>query len=345
MSNVLQPELETLYESLAGERPQPVLHWLGRDSVASLLTNLGSRRLALTHATLDDLPSLQADRAPPGRAGGPPPRRYPLATSTWCGSSPGFGPPSRLAPIPTNNSSCVVTPFGRCSAAYDGGTQGPRWPRRPRVKRQIRATIGLLEWLRDRGVTLASCDQGHLDAWLAAEGATLRRDVGHFVRWARANKLTNLELPAVRWSGPSEPIDAERRWDHARWLLRDDTVEGGDRVGGLLVLLYAQRASVISRLTVDDVDQHGTDVRLHLGTRPVVLPEPLGRLVLDLVATRRGHATVGDLGTSRWLFPGGQPGDRSAPAASPSDSAPLASTPARLDHPPSSSSRPSFRPR
>ena len=36
--------------------------------------------------------------------------------------------------------------------------------------------------------------------------------------------------------------------------------------------------------------------------------EPLAGLVLDLVATRHGHAALGDQGTSPWLFPGGQPG-------------------------------------
>lgn len=29
--------------------------------------------------------------------------------------------------------------------------------------------------------------------------------------------------------------------------------------------------------------------------------------MLALVATRRGHATLGDQGTSPWLFPGGRP--------------------------------------
>ncbi|WP_330358800.1 hypothetical protein [Streptomyces chartreusis] len=49
-------------------------------------------------------------------------------------------------------------------------------------------------------------------------------------------------------------------------------------------------------------------MRLRLGHEPVVLPEPLAGLALQLVATRRGHATLGDQGASRWLFPGGQPG-------------------------------------
>lgn len=49
-------------------------------------------------------------------------------------------------------------------------------------------------------------------------------------------------------------------------------------------------------------------MRLRLGREPVVLPEPLAILVQQLVATRRGHAALGDQGNSPWLFPGGQPG-------------------------------------
>jgi hypothetical protein len=45
-----------------------------------------------------------------------------------------------------------------------------------------------------------------------------------------------------------------------------------------------------------------------LGREPVVLPEPLAGLVLELAARRRGHAALGDQGTSPWLFPGGRPG-------------------------------------
>jgi hypothetical protein len=91
-------------------------------------------------------------------------------------------------------------------------------------------------------------------------------------------------------------------------LLHDDAVKPEDRVAGLLVLLYAQWPSAVSRLTLDHVQHRDDQVRLRLGREPVVLPEPLASLVLELVATRRGHAALGDQGTSRWLFPGGQPG-------------------------------------
>ena len=110
--------------------------------------------------------------------------------------------------------------------------------------------------------------------------------------------------------GRPEPgvIDTETRWEQARWLLHDDTVNTADRVAGLLVLLYAQPAA-------DDQPAHRRprrhkrpQVRLRLGREPVLLPEPLAELVRELVATRAGHAAVGDPRESPWLFPGGRPG-------------------------------------
>jgi hypothetical protein len=135
-----------------------------------------------------------------------------------------------------------------------------------------------------------------------------RREAGHFVRWARRHKLTSLDFPATRWDGPACVIDTEARWEQARRLLNDNAVKPADRVAGLLVLLYAQWPSVISRLTLDHVQATGSTVRLHLGREPVILPEPLATLVRQLAATRQGHAALGDQGTSPWLFPGGQPG-------------------------------------
>ena len=103
-------------------------------------------------------------------------------------------------------------------------------------------------------------------------------------------------------------IDTEARWDQARRLLRDATLKPEDRAAGLLVLLYAQWPATISQLTLGHVQATGDQVRIRLGREPVVLPEPLDALVLQLAATRRGHAAIGDQGTSAWLFPGGQPG-------------------------------------
>jgi hypothetical protein len=103
-------------------------------------------------------------------------------------------------------------------------------------------------------------------------------------------------------------IDTEARWEHARRLFHDESVKPEDRVAGLLVLLYAQWPAAISRLTLEHIEHRDNTVTLSLGREPIVLPEPLAALVLQLLATRRGHAVLGDQGTSPWLFPGAQPG-------------------------------------
>ncbi len=172
----------------------------------------------------------------------------------------------------------------------------------------ITAASAFLELLTRHDLTLATCGQPDLDRWLSRNQVPYRLAAGAFVRWATANKLAHLEFPATRWPGPTGPIDADQRSETARRLLHDDTLPVATRVAGLFVVLYAQRVTHIARLTVDDVATTGDRVGLVLGSVPVTLPDPMTRLVAELVATRRGHAVSGDSGKSRWLFPGGQPG-------------------------------------
>lgn len=54
-------------------------------------------------------------------------------------------------------------------------------------------------------------------------------------------------------------------------------------------------------------------VLLRLGREPIQLPEPLDGLARHLIATRRGHATIGDHGASPRLFSGGRPGQPISP--------------------------------
>jgi len=176
------------------------------------------------------------------------------------------------------------------------------------AQRNVRAAIALLDWLAARGLALQAARQGDLDTWMGEAQASHRTDAGNFVRWARRNKLTTLDFAAVKWSGPSGVIDTETRWEQARRLLHDDSLRPEDRLAGLLVLLYAQRTTVISRLTLSHLQPAGGQVLIRLGREPVVLPGPVDALALQVAATRRGHAALGDDGTSAWLFPGGRPG-------------------------------------
>jgi hypothetical protein len=212
------------------------------------------------------------------------------------------------------------------------------------AQRNIKAAIALLEGLAAQDLTLATAGQGDLEAWLTTAQAGHRTDAGNFVRWAKRNKLTRLDFAAVRWDGPSGVIDTETRWEQARRLIHDDTLRPEDRFAGLLVLLSAQTASAISQLTLDHVQTSGDEVRLRLGHEPVVLPGPLNTLARQVVAARRGHATIGDPGTSPWLFPGGQPGRPISAFRRPNGSANSASTPVELARPPCSTSPPSCPP-
>ncbi|WP_338896798.1 hypothetical protein WBG99_15030 [Streptomyces sp. TG1A-60] len=61
-------------------------------------------------------------------------------------------------------------------------------------------------------------------------------------------------------------------------------------------------------MTIENVEAGAHEIRLHLGDTPVQLPEPVAALARVVAANRKGHATIGTLAPSPWLFPGGQPG-------------------------------------
>jgi hypothetical protein len=176
------------------------------------------------------------------------------------------------------------------------------------VQQQVRSAVALFDWLDSRDLALGTCGQAHLDQWLSGSGNFRSRDAGHFVRWAARQRLTPVTIPAVKWQGPVQALDDEARWEAARRLLHDNTVNARDRLAGLLVLLYAQPVARVARLTTDHLTVSGTTVQIHLGPAPITLPEPVAGLARQLLGGKRGHATTGAAGPSPWLFPGGQPG-------------------------------------
>jgi len=305
----VRPELQALYENLAAvERPATVASWIKAEHTITVLGGLGSGKLPLAHDTLDRLgPAKTVEHL----------RAVLVATGALAARDEHM---VRLEGWVTQIIETRTDPDERYLLKRYALWHLMRRVRRRNkpetttynqaalIKARVRVAIELLDWLRNRDLTLSCADQGHLDTWLASEGATRRGDAGSFIRWAASQKLCNLALPATRWAGPSGVIDVDKRWEQARRLLGDDTVDTADRVAGLLVLLYAQRVAAISRLTLRHIEHNSDTVSLRLGARPIVVADPLAALVLDLSAARRGHAALGDQGTSPWLFPGGQPG-------------------------------------
>lgn len=303
----IRPELQDLYQALAAaDRPSTVAAWLDKSATTVILRDLAGQ--PLTHQSLDELPAgkpLEHLRSVLVAIGTLPPRDEQMARlERWITGV--------IAERDDPHEQQLLRRYAvwHLLRRLRHRTRGAEttYNQLVGVRQHVRAAITLLDWLTAHDLTLATARQGDLDTWLTSEEATLRREAGHFIRWANKQKLTRLDLPAVKWGGPSQAIDTEARWDQARWLLHDDTLKPEDRVAGLLVLLYAQWPAAISRLTVDHVQTNDKDVRLRLGREPIVLPEPLAELVLQVVATRRGKAALGDQGTSPWLFPGGQPG-------------------------------------
>ncbi|HVB43972.1 MAG TPA: hypothetical protein VNF47_14890 [Streptosporangiaceae bacterium] len=304
----IRPRFHALYQALsAAERPGTVAAWLDKSTAPSILRSLDAGT-ELTHATLDALPGGKAVehlRAVLVAVGTLPHRDEQMARlERWItGVTAGRDDPDQQHMLHRY----AVWHLLRRLRRRTGDTDTTH-DQLAGVRQHVRAAIAFLDWLTARDLALATCRQNDLDAWITSDQASRRRETGHFIRWARKQKLTRLDFPATRWGGPSRVIDTEARWAQARRLLHDGSLDPEDRVAGLLVLLYAQWPSVISRLTPGHVQADGEQVRLRLGREPVTLPEPLAGLVRELLASRRGHAAIGDRGTPTWLFPGGQPG-------------------------------------
>ncbi len=309
-SGQIRPELQVLHDTLAAiDRPATVLNWLKRSTARSVLAELVSGQRPLSHDVLDDLPpSKPVEHL----------RSVLVATAALPARDEQLARIERWVTQIVNEHSnpeakellhryAVWHVLRRIRRRNRGADT--TYGQLDMVRQRVRAAVGLLDWLRTRGLTLATCRQADLDAWMTSPDASRRTEAGHFVRWAISQNINrNLQFAATRWTGPARPLDQEQRWHQAKRLLHDDTLDTDDRVAGLLLLLYAQRPAAISRLTIDDIDSSDDTVKLRLGSTPIVLPEPLATLTRDLIVTRRGHAVLGDPGTSRWLFPGGQPG-------------------------------------
>jgi len=142
-----------------------------------------------------------------------------------------------------------------------------------------------------RGRSLGKCTQADLDAWYVGRSSPSRRLIAGFLRWAEQHRRApRLTIPVIRTQNPA-PIGQHRRLALIRRMLTDDTVAPLDRVAALLVLLYAQPVSRLTRLTVDDVIVEGDQVLLGLSDPPSPVPEPFADLLLNYMDRWTGGRT------------------------------------------------------
>ncbi len=296
----LGPYLDALAASCSADG---VLRWLERSQSAVTLHELAAGALAISHEALDALDRGQTTthlRAALVEHGALPARHEQAAALQRATAR-------ALARLPDGEDRAHVRAFAtwqvhhhllrrerrghttRSSARYDA--------------QRMRAAVELALWTDSRGLTLATLHQHDLDRWLEERSSATRR-IRDFLTWAaRGGVMARLTLPR---SEPRRHVDqqpTDERLATIRRVLHDDTLDLRDRVGGLLILLFAQPVSRVLVLTVDDIATDGQRVTIRLGREPVELPTPLDQLVLTLAREPRGHATTAAT-TTRWLLPG-----------------------------------------
>jgi hypothetical protein len=306
----ITPGLDRLREALIRvDRPDNALTWLTRKGVRTTLHDLANGHRTLTHETLDAIPpssTLTHLRSMLVATGAILPRDERLtALERWIDQAIA----ERTFPEHQRalHGYAVWHHLRRLRGRLHGQPASHLQVRN--VRQHVTAAAVFLDWLETRELTLKTCTQADLDQWLAGRTSHRTRST-NFVRWAVTHRHTSrLTAPATRWSGPSGPIDQDRRWADARRLLHDETHPVADRVAGLLILLYAQKLNTITALTIQHVGYEDGQTLLQLGSRPIKLPAPLDALVNELAATRKtpGSGLLVDT-DSTWLFPGRWPG-------------------------------------
>ena len=307
-TGVIPDTLFTLGAAIAAApNPRSALNWLRTGAAAAILTDIVAGRLALSHDILDDHPNPRAADYL---------RRMLVAHHVLVGRDEDIDRIRRFIDATLQD---IDRPADRQTLqAY------ARWRILPRLRRRaetnhgprtatagartnLKAAVGLLDWLDQHGTALAGATQSDIDLWLATgPGASCARD---FILWAaETGRCPPLMIPTVT-ANPGTTTDPDIRWSIVARLLHDDTLELTDRVAGCLVLLYAQPLSRITIITRDQITRHDNgSLTLRFGTDPATIPEPLAELIRNLLDTGRPYSGIGSPAHTPWLFPGLNPG-------------------------------------
>jgi site-specific recombinase XerD len=123
--------------------------------------------------------------------------------------------------------------------------------------------------------------------------------------------MPEVVVPHRSTSNPA-PLAQHQRLALLRQLVNRDDMPLQDRVAAMLVLLYAQPLTRITRLGTDDVRHEDGEVLVRLGDPPSPVPAPFAGMLLDYLGQRPNTMTATNP-DSRWLFPGRRAGQPMTP--------------------------------
>jgi site-specific recombinase XerD len=174
------------------------------------------------------------------------------------------------------------------------------------AKQEITVAAELLTHLHTNSIATGALAQADLDAWLAS-GPSTRYTARTFVRWAVATR----RLPALtfphRQTRSSATLDQQQRPRLLNSCFGQATAPVAHRVAGILLLLYAQPVTRISRLRTADINDTGHDMVITFDTDAVPVPAPIAQLLRQHLRRRPNMQTAANA-TSPWLFPGSRAG-------------------------------------
>jgi hypothetical protein len=309
----VNPALTPLFDALtAMDKPRSGLIWLQNPKVPQLLGDLATGRIPLTHQALHAVPSWRT-------------AAYLRDLLMACGVLPTIDKQlvhyetwlhRRLADLADADS-----PHLRLLRQFAVWYQLPRLRAKAATRPltlsvrqyasdQFTQAQAFLGWLQERDHCLAEATQADLDGWHATHNDHRRRTLRAFLGWAmRTGHLPRLALPPLPVRRAA-PITQHRRLELLGQVLSDDHRPLRSRVAACLMLLFAQPATRIVRLTIDDITRAADGgVFIRFGEPPTSVPEPFATLLLQATARRDNLQTATNPG-ARWLFPGrraGQP--------------------------------------
>ncbi|HWG74876.1 MAG TPA: hypothetical protein VG184_12565 [Acidimicrobiales bacterium] len=302
----VKAELMPLFEAMAAMAdPWPGLTWLNTAHVRKRLGALATGEVALSHDGVDTLPAGQGREylrellVAHGILASA--DKYLMAYQRW--------EATRLDTIENPDDRHHIRVYLRWRHHRELAARAEAAPLTGSVvataRMRTNAALRFLGWLRARDTELGRCAQADLDDWFAT--ASNPRAATDFLVWAmRHQRCPHLTLPTHRRRSPTA-APADQRAAALIRLLSDDRIDLVDRVAGCMVLVLAQPVTRITTIRLADIDYDNDDLRVRLGEHPIVLPQPLARVIVALIDQRPHLATAANP-TSPWLFPGTAPG-------------------------------------